>query len=247
MSGTPQQTLNTNIGALASEIESLGSDFAGVVLDDKDAQAQAAAAAASATAAASSASTASTAATNASNSATAAAGSATTAGSSATAAANSATTAANSAAAAASSATAASGSATTASNAATSAQAALSAMESGFIAPVIAKGSQGITLSASQVYSVTASFTAPVAGWVVAFGHVNLASVDGVSISVNLSINGNNVSGDSTLLSQAHQGMLAVGAGAGVTITLTLTNQSSTTATTNMTPYVGGFFVPSTL
>jgi hypothetical protein len=120
-------------------------------------------------------------------------------------------------------------------------------MESGLIAPVVAAGAHGYSLPASGTYSVTASFTAPVNGWVVAFGHVNLASESTVSQTFNLYINGNNMSGDATLLPQSHMGVLYVAAGTAVTITFTGLNQSSSTAGPAQTMYAGGFFVPATL
>jgi hypothetical protein len=79
---------------------------------------------------------------------------------------------------------------------------------------------------------------------VVAFGSVNLASANTAGLTFNLYINGNNMSGDSTLLTQAHMGVLYVAAGTAVTITFTGTNTGSS-ASTNMTQSCAGFFVPA--
>jgi hypothetical protein len=248
-----QEQLASGVTELADEITDLASGFKAISLDDQDAQTQANAAAASATAAAASASAASTSATDASNSASSAstyAGNASTAASSAsssaTAAANSATTAANSASAASTSASTASTAATNAATAASNALAAVNRLNSSVVAPVVVKGAQGNSIGAGDSYTVTASFTAPAAGWVVAFGHVNLAGSETSSLTFNLYINGTNMSGDATLLSQSHMGVLAVASGAAVTITFTGQNAGSS-ASTDMTQYVGGFFIPSSV
>lgn len=254
MSGTtPQQALNSNVGALIKEIESLGPDFAQVITDEQGSAAQVTAAANSASAAAGSATSAATSATNASGSASAAStsagnasSSATSAGSSATAAANSATTASNQASAAASSASSASSSASSASSSASSAQAALNAMNSGVIAPTIGNTLHGTIIGAGTSQSNYASFTAPANGWVVAQAQANLSGPATAGIAFNLYIDGNNVSGDNTLLSQAHVGVLYVSAGTAVTVQFTGTNSTGTNSPA-LSMYVSAFFVPATL
>lgn len=251
--GSPQQKLADSVTTLANEISSLASGFSAISLDDQDATAQATAAAASASAAATSVTTATTQAGNAAASATAAstsatnaANSATTAGTSATAAANSATTASTNATAASTSASTASTAATNASTAATNAQSALNRMNAAAVAPVSAAGPHGYSVPASGNYTISASFTAPANGWVVAFGHVNLSSQSTSSLTFNLYINGNNMSGDATLLPQNHFGVLYVGAGTVVTISFVVQN-AATAAGPAMTQYCGGFFVPASL
>lgn len=250
---SPQQKLADSVNTLANEIASLAGGFSAISLDDQDATAQATAAAASATAAAASVTTATTQAGNAASSATAAgtsatnaASSATTAGGSATAAANSATTASTNASAASSSASTASTAATNASTAATNAQAALNRMNAGVVAPVTAAGPHGYSVPAGGNTQVTASFTAPANGWVTAFGHVNLSSASTVGLTFNLYINGNNMSGDATILSQSHMGVLYVAAGTVVTIAFAVNNTGGA-AGPAMTMYAGGFFVPASL
>jgi hypothetical protein len=251
--GSPQQQLATSVTTLANEIASLAGGFSAIALDDQDATAQATAAAASATSASTSATTATTQAGNAATSASSAstyasnaAGSATAAGNSATAAANSATTASNSASAASTSASTASTAASNASTAATNAQAALNRMNAAAVAPVVAAGAHGYSVPSGGNYTVSASFTAPANGWVVGYGHVNLSSQSTSSLTFNLYINGNNMSGDATLLTQQHMGVLYVSAGTVVTIQLTCNNTGGA-AGPAMTPYVGGFFVPASL
>lgn len=255
MSGTsPASQLAASVGVLAAEISSLAGGFQAISLDEQDAATQAAAAAASATAAAGSASAAATSVTNAaasatsaSGSATAASGSAVTAGSSATAAASSATTATNNASTAASSATTASTAATNAGTAATNAQNAMNAMLAGLVAPLATSSTRGILLGPSGTTTISVSFTPAVAGWVVGLGHANLASPSTVGLTMQLIINGQDLSADDTLLSQSHVAVWAVAAGTPVTVSLIGSNNSSTASGPNMTMYVEAFFVPSAL
>lgn len=251
--GSQQQQLANEVSILANEINALASGMAAISLDDQNAQAQATAAAASATAAAGSASAAAASASAASGSASTAttqagnaATSATNAASSATSAGNSATTAASSATAASASAGTASTAATNAGTAATNATSALNRMNAGIVQPVFTSGPHGQTVGTGNTYTIAVSFTAPVAGWVVAFGNTNLSGSATGGLVYTLSINGNNVSSDQTLLTQSHMGMLYVSAGVAVTVTYTLTNSSGYTSPAS-TMYCGAFFVPAAL
>jgi hypothetical protein len=109
------------------------------------------------------------------------------------------------------------------------------------IAPAVTDGGQGMTLAAGQTATITCSLTAPVAGHVFAFGSLNMSNTAAASMTVNLSINGTGVSGDSTVTSQSHFGTVAVGAGQQVTVTLTV--HADGDPQNAFTPRVGAFFI----
>jgi hypothetical protein len=104
----------------------------------------------------------------------------------------------------------------------------------------------GTIIAAGTSQQCVASFTAPVAGWVVAMGHTNVSSPNPAGIAYNLSINGNNVSGDNTLLSQCHIGSIYVGAGTAVTCVYSGTNSTGSNSNA-LSMYCDCFFIPAVL
>lgn len=96
------------------------------------------------------------------------------------------------------------------------------------VAPASARSAQGITLGASYHGTCTVSFTAPVAGYVVAVAGLNInTATPTAAITGSLTINGTSVGGDSTLGGISEVGQLAVASGAAVTVTFTVTTTTN--------------------
>ncbi|BDD79739.1 hypothetical protein [Burkholderia phage FLC9] len=131
--------------------------------------------------------------------------------------------------------------ATARNNADVSLQNQINVLKADIIAPVVTDGAQGSTLSAGQTQTLTCSLTAPAAGHVFAFGSLNMSNNATASMTVNLSIAGTNVSGDSTVTSQSHFGTVPVSAGQVVQIVLTV--HADGDAGNAFTARVGGFFI----
>lgn len=95
-------------------------------------------------------------------------------------------------------------------------------------------------------WSISAVVTAPCTGYVIAKGWMNVSqqAATGGSMACVLTINGSNVSSDSTLGSQFHEGVIAVTANQTVTATLTLTT-GATSPANNATLRASVLFIPS--
>ncbi|AIO25918.1 hypothetical protein [Burkholderia cepacia] len=81
--------------------------------------------------------------------------------------------------------------------------------------------------AASTTYTTTVSFTAPCPGSVAAMGSLNASGTSASVLNASLMINGSSVSGDSTLSSQTHMGVLPILAGQTVTVTMQVATQST--------------------
>lgn len=99
-------------------------------------------------------------------------------------------------------------------------------------------------LGTNGSWTVTVSLTAPCAGYIYAFGGLNVASQAAAGIGVALQINGTSVSSDNTLLTQFHDGYTSVTSGEVITVTTAVTS-GSTAPNVNCTMKVGVFFIPS--
>jgi len=112
-------------------------------------------------------------------------------------------------------------------------------------APMSAAKSAAIT--AGYTDTITVSFTAPIAGTVMAFGGLNLNLVGNVAagsgVQCTLSVNGTAASGDNTGVSQSHFAAVAVAAG---TVSVSFKVQQTGPATTGLDASyrVGSMFVP---
>ena len=112
----------------------------------------------------------------------------------------------------------------------------------GRVAPQVATSAQGVILGASYSGSESVTFTAPVAGYVYAWGTLNLNVVAGATVLCNLVVNGTTVQYDSTELSQSHQAVVAVTAGESVTVALQVSTGANPSV--SATYSVGASFQP---
>ncbi len=115
------------------------------------------------------------------------------------------------------------------------------------LAPQVVTSGQGIAIGANYSVTLSATFTAPSAGTVLAFSGFNpvpTSTTLAANVVNNLEINGTALQADSIPFSQSHHTALAVAAGTAVSVTLTVT--TSTSPNCNATYHVGYIFVPGT-